>query len=471
MYSVFDNEYLLRQAQHRISLLICYVCRVSIFFQILWQSLVLSFAEIRAAKLRSTLSLIGISIGILCIISVRTAVNSMQMNIQNSLASFGNDILYVQKWPWIWGDDRNYPWWKYLNRPGTNRRELDQLQEKMKGAKGICILYFAGGANVAAGENEAERAQILGVSYDYNRIKEMEFQQGRYFTTGEANNAQAVALIGASVAENVFNGRTNVVGQQIKIRGVKLTVIGVLKKEGSDLFGFTLDNNVIVPFSFMSMFVNMYDNGNDPLLAVVPKKGVPMDELKYEVKGAMRSIRRLSPYEEDNFAINQVSVFTEGIASIFSIINIAGLFIGGFSILVGTFGIANIMFVSVQERVYQIGIKKALGARKLYILLEFLLEAVMLCVFGGLIGLALVIILFKTLGWVVASNGSDFKFYITAQNIIIGLSISIVTGILAGFIPAWSAANMRPVDAIRGEVSDLFKGMSKMFKRGKAKAS
>ncbi len=386
------------------------------------------------------------------------------MNIQSSLASFGNDILYIQKWPWIWADGNDYAWWKYLNRPNTNRRELEQLQQKVKSAEGICILYFSGNANVIAGQNIAERAQIQGVSYEYNKIKEMEFSQGRYFTPSESNNAQAVALIGSTVAESLFPNRSRIEGEQIKIKGIKLTVIGVFKKEGSDLFGFTLDNNVIVPYSFMSMFVNTNDIGNDPLLAIVPKKGVPMDELRYELKGAMRSIRKLSPNEDDNFAINQVSVFTEGIAGIFSIINIAGLFIGGFSILVGTFGIANIMFVSVQERVYQIGIKKALGAKKIYILLEFLLEAVMLCVFGGLIGLVTVILLFKILGWLVAKSGSDFIFYITAQNIIIGISISVVTGILAGFIPAWSAANMKPVDAIRGEVSDLFRGIGNIFK-------
>ena len=440
---------------------------MSTFLQILWQSLVLSFAEIRAAKLRSTLSLIGISIGILCIISVRTAVNSMEMNIQKSFASLGKDILYVQKWPWIMSED--YPWWKYINRPSTNRRELEQLQQKLNGARSSCIVFQAGNANIIYGDHVAERAQILGVSYDYNQIKEIEFTQGRYFTTGESNNAQAVALIGSTVAEALFEGRTHIEGEQIKIRGVKVTVIGVLKKEGSDMIGFSHDNQVMVPFSFVSMFTNMNDVGNDPLLEIAAKDGVPIEELKYELKGVMRSIRRLSPFEEDDFAINQISVFTEAISSIFSIINIAGLIIGGFSILVGTFGIANIMFVSVQERVYQIGIKKALGARKIYILLEFLLEAIMLCLFGGLIGLIAVIALFKTLGWIIAHNGSDFQFYITSQNIIIGLSISIVTGILAGFIPAWSAANMKPVDAIRGEVSDLFKGMGRMFRRGKAK--
>ncbi len=372
------------------------------------------------------------------------------MNIQSSLASFGNDIVYVQKWPWIWADGNDYPWWKYLNRPSSNRRELEQLQEKLKGAEASSILYFAGNANVIAGDNVAQGAKILGASYEYNRIKEMDFTQGRYFTPAESNNAQSVALIGATVAETLFPGRSVIEGQQIKIRGVKMTVIGVLKKEGSDLFGFSLDNNVIVPFTFMSMFVNMNDLGNDPLLAIIPKKNVPIEELKYEIKGAMRSIRRLSPYEEDNFAVNQVSVFTEGIASIFSIINIAGLFIGGFSIFVGAFGIANIMFVAVKERTYIIGIKKAIGAKKVYILLEFLLEAVVLCVFGGLMGLLMVLGLFQVLQYFVTHVfESDFQFHITVFNVTLGISISIFVGILAGFIPAWFAANMRPVDAIR----------------------
>ena len=436
---------------------------MGVYFKIFWQSLVLSFAEIRAAKLRSFLSLLGIAIGILCIISVRTMVSSLEINIQKSFASLGNDILYVQKWAWILGDDRDYPWWKFVNRPMANRRELDQLQQKLKSAEASCIIYLAGGAKVIADDREAEGSQLLGVTYDYNKIKEMEFTEGRYFTPAEIANAQPVALIGATIAESLFDGKGSAEGKEIKINGVRVKIVGVLKKEGSDIFGFSSDVNVIVPFSTMTTFVNIRADGNDPWIAIIPKKGVPVEELKYEVKGAMRSIRKLSPFQDDNFAINQVSVFADGIASVLLIVSFAGLFIGGFSILVGTFGIANIMFVSVQERVYQIGIKKALGARKIYILIEFLLEAVILCVLGGIIGLIVVVLLFKGLGWVVAHNGSDFKFYITAKNIIVGISISIITGILAGFLPALSAANMKPVDAIRGEVSDLFKGFFRVF--------
>jgi len=427
-----------------------YVCAaVKTFLQIFWQSLVLSLEELRAAKLRAFLSLLGVAIGIICIISVRTAVTSLEMNIQSSLASFGNDILYVQKWPWIWADGNDYPWWKYLNRPSTNTRELEQLSDKLGSAKATCLIYFGGRQNVIANGNTAEGSQVNGVTYDYNKIKEMDFVQGRYFTFGESKSGQAVALIGANVAETLFEGRKNIEGEEIKISGAKMKVVGVLKKEGDDLFGFTLDNNVLVPYSFMTQFVKVGTDG-DPLIAIVPKPGVPMDELRYEVRGAMRNVRKISPYQEDNFAINQVSVFTEGIKSIFSIVNVAGIFIGLLSIVVGAFGIANIMFVAVKERTYIIGIKKAIGAKKSYILLEFLLEAVVLCVIGGIIGLLVVVGLFQGLQYVVTHYGeSDFKFHITAYNVGVGLVISVVVGIFAGFIPAIFAANMKPVDAIR----------------------
>lgn len=416
-------------------------------FQIFWQSLVLSFAEIRAAKLRSFLSLLGISIGIICIISVRTAVNSLEMNVQNSFASLGNDILYIQKWPWIWTDD--YPWWKYVNRPVSNKRELDQLQQITKGAKASCILFIENGRTAIVGDQSVEGISFVGASYDYNQIKEMEFTQGRYFTTSESNGAAAVALLGADVAEGLFPNRSNIEGEEIKVSGIKMKVIGVLKKEGSDLFGFSADNNVIIPYSYMTMFANMR-RGNDPLIAVVPKKGVPVDELKYELRGAMRSIRRLSPFADDNFAVNQVSVFTEGIKNIFAFINVVGIIIGGFSIVVGGFGIANIMFVAVKERTYIIGIKKAIGAKRIYILMEFLLEAIVLCLLGGIAGLIVVILLISGVQYLVTNVWeNDFKFYITAYNLTLGVSISVFVGVLAGFIPAWSASKMRPVDAIR----------------------
>lgn len=420
------------------------------WFDIFKQSLLLSLAELRSAKLRAFLSLVGITIGILCIVSVRTAVNSLEMNIQNSFNTLGLDILYVQKWPLIWADERDYPWWKYVNRPIVTKRELEELQKNLKLADASCLMVFDYGENVIAGDRVAEKVTVAGVSYDYNRVKEMEFTAGRYFTPAESNSGYAVALLGANVAETLFSGRSNIEGEEVKVNGVRLKVAGVLKKEGDDLFGFTLDNNIIVPYAFLSSLINVNGFDRDPLIAVVPKPGIPIEELKYEIKGMMRSARRLSPDEEDNFAVNQITVVTEGIKSIFSVVDVAGIMIGLLSIVVGAFGIANIMFVAVKERTYIIGIKKAIGAQKAYILLEFLLESVVLCLIGGVMGLLMVIGLFQLLQYFVTYVWeSDFVFHITFFNIALGVSISVFVGVIAGFVPALFAANMKPVDAMR----------------------
>lgn len=426
--------------------MIRFVAQLKTFLHIFFQSLRLSLEELRSAKLRAFLSLLGITIGILCIISVRTAVNSLEMNIQRSFDALGLEVIYIQKWPLLWTED--YPWWKYVNRPTVNKRELELLQPRLTRAEASCLMVFSYGAKFIYQDRLVEGVTVSGVSYDYNRVKELEFTSGRYFTSAESNNAHAVAILGANVATTLFEGRSAVEGQEIKVNGVKLKVIGVLKKEGDDLFGFTADNNVIVPYNFMTMFVNI--NEQDPLIAVTPAKGVSMEELKYEIRGAMRGIRKIQPGVEDNFAVNQITVVTEGIKSLFSFVDVAGVLIGLLSIVVGAFGIANIMFVAVKERTHIIGIKKAIGAQKMYILLEFLLESVVLCLIGGIAGLLLVVGMFQLLQYFVTHVWeSDFVFYITFFNVFLGISISVVVGILAGFIPAWFAANMKPVDAMR----------------------
>ena len=417
--------------------------------RILGQSFRLSWEEIRSSKLRSALSLLGISIGILCIISVRTAVTSLEKNIRDSISTFGSDILYVQKWPWIWGED--YPWWKYINRPAVKKQELSVIRPRLRTADAAALIYFLGPQTVQFSNRSLEKIQLMGVSQEYSRIRNLEFTEGRFFTPHETSSGESVCLIGADVAEELFYGYSSAEGRLLRINGHKLRVAGVLKTEGDDLFGLTLDNNILVPDSRASDYTNLTNGENDPLLAFTPKAGIAMDELKDEVRGQMRSVRRLSPRQDDNFALNQVSVFTAGIASIFSIVNLAGLIIGLFSIVVGGFGIANIMFVLVKERTAIIGIKKALGARRIYILLEFLLESVVLCVLGGLAGLLLVVLLFQGMEYALVHFAeSSFRFYITAENLFTGISISVITGIVAGFIPALSASRLRPVDAMRG---------------------
>jgi putative ABC transport system permease protein len=421
---------------------------VNVIFKIFFQSLRLSFEELRSSKLRSFLSLTGITIGILCVISVRTAVGSLEKNIKDSFDTFGGDILYVQKWPIIFSDD--YPWWRFYNRPQVNQKEMEMVRDRLNLAQATALVSFNGGKTAKYEDRTAEKITLTGATYQYDHIKDMEFSQGRYFTQAEADNPTYVCIIGSEVAETLFEGRSQIEGQEIRLEGVRLRVIGVFKKEGDNLIGWTLDNMIMVPYSVMSTFVNINGGGDgDPLLAIKPKPGIPSDELKYEVKGVMRSVRRLSPRQDDNFAINQMSMITDEISSLFVVVSFAGWFIGIFSILVGGFGIANIMFVSVKERTNIIGIKKALGAKQVYILLEFLLEAIMLCLIGGAMGLILVFGLAALANIMLQHSHSSFVFYITSFNVTLGLSIAISIGIIAGFIPAYQASRMRPVDAIR----------------------
>jgi putative ABC transport system permease protein len=421
---------------------------VKIIFKIFTQSLRLSFEELRSSKLRSFLSLTGITIGILCVISVRTAVNSLEKNIKDSFDTFGGDILYVQKWPLIFTDD--YPWWRFYNRPQCSQKEMEMVRDRLKLAEATALVSFNGGKTAKYEDRVAEKVTLTGATYQYDHIKDMEFSQGRYFTQTEADNPTYVCILGSDVAETLFEGRSQILGQDIRLQGIQLKVIGVFKKEGNNLIGWTMDDMIMVPYAVLSTFVNTNGGGDgDPLMAIRPRPGIPVDELKYEVKGVMRSVRRLPPTKEDNFAINEMSMITDEISALFIFVNIAGLIIGGFSILVGGFGIANIMFVSVKERTNIIGIKKALGAKQIYILLEFLLEAVMLCLIGGGMGLLMVFGLAALANALLAHYEYSFVFHLTPWNIFVGLSTSIVIGVIAGFIPAWQASRMKPVDAIR----------------------
>jgi putative ABC transport system permease protein len=423
---------------------------VLIYWKIIAQSIRLSFEEIVSSKLRSFLSLLGISIGVLCVVSVTTAVTSLEKNIQNSFASFGTDILYIQKWPWIWADDNDYPWWRFLNRPNVNDRELAQLENAMNTPDAVALINFTDRKTVKFADKFVENVNVTGATKDYNLIKNLDFVAGRYFTQGEFKSGSHICLIGANVSDALFDSPKSAEGKRIRVGGVELRVAGVLKREGDDLFGFTLDNSLVIPYNTLPLFSSA-NSSSDPLIALKPKDGIPFDEMKYEAKGAMRAIRRLAPNQDDNFALNKMSVFTDGISSILAFVSFAGFIIGGFSMLVGGFGIANIMFVSVKERTNIIGIKKALGAKQIYILLEFLLEAIILCLLGGLIGLLLMFSLIKSLEWyLITYQESTFIFYITFKNIMTGFILSFIIGVISGFIPAWQASRMKPVDAIRG---------------------
>ncbi len=412
------------------------------FLYILKESLLSALKTINANKLRTLLSLLGVTIGIFAIISVFTVIDSMENEVKNTLADMGDDVIYVQKWPWVPEEGEEYPWWKYLNRPVPTLKEYSEIKRRLKSARAISFLAITE-KTIEYRNNSAEDVQIWGVTEEFDYNRSLNIEKGRFLTAYEINNGKNFAIIGNEVASRLFEDEEPV-GKRMKVMGNKTIVLGVLAREGkSFLGGGSMDEAVLMPVKFLGTLVDLRNEQNNPMIWVRAAENVSVLELKEELRGVMRSIRRLKPSADDNFALNQTSMITSGINQIFNVINIAGAIIGIFSILVGGFGIANIMFVSVKERTHIIGIKKALGAKKHYIMLEVLYESGILSLIGGIIGLILIYI-----GTLIVAGLTEFNIYLSMGNILMGLIISSAVGLVSGLAPALSAARLNPVQAI-----------------------
>ncbi|MEY2898993.1 MAG: ABC transporter permease [Aquirufa sp.] len=404
-----------------------------------YESLIFAYQALRSNIMRTTLSLLGVSVGIFAIVAVFTAVDSLNKNIRSEIDSFaGSGVLYVGKWPWIM--QNNYPWWKYLNRPEMKYTEFQFLKDNLKSAKAIAIIDNGRSASATRGSSSMD-VNMTGASYDYNQITSVPVQFGRYFLPIESENALNVVIIGAKVSENMQAS----VGDQIKLNGIKFQVIGIIEKKGSDLlsFGGTPDEKVFIPYSTFSA-VFQKDKPAPDIAIKAMDDDLGQENLEGEVTGLMRSLRSIKPKQESNFAVNRLDGLNQFFDGIFAALNVAGALIAGFSLLVGGFGIANIMFVSVKERTNIIGIQKSLGAKNYFILFQFLFEAVFLSLIGGLVGIGLVVLL-------TLIPQDALPLVLSMKNIVTGLFISSFIGILSGIIPAWVAAKMDPVIAIRSK--------------------
>lgn len=399
----------------------------------------MSLHEIGVNRLRTALSLLGITIGIFAIISVLTMVDAMESNIRDSINQLGDDVLYVQKWPWT-AEGGEFEWWHYWKRPQPSLKDLNYLENQMVSA-GAFSLVAEGNRMLEAGNNSMDRVKIQAVTHDFPQTRQINIEQGRYFMPTESHSGKNVAVIGADVADALFFG-VNPLGKKFKIDGLKTEVIGVMKKEGSGIANTSTDELVIVPYNYAYRVVNIQKA--ESVLMVKARDGVELAAMKEEVRGLMRSVRRLRPKERDDFALNEASLLTQGLGGIFDMMNMVGWVIGLFSIVVGGFSIANIMFVTVKERTRIIGIQKSLGARRGFILFQFLFESVFLCIIGGGVGL-----LFIWLGTILAEMAMDMEVALTLTNIFWGLFISIAIGLLSGVVPAYFAARLDPVIAIR----------------------
>ncbi|MET4083243.1 putative ABC transport system permease protein [Pedobacter sp. UYP30] len=412
-----------------------------IIFRLIGESVRFAFDALRQNKMRTILSLLAITIGIFTIIAVFSAVDSFRAKLQSSVDKLGTNTLYIQKWPWAFGG--NYPWWKYVNRPQPSERDFDALRARLEYADGITYQMSTNNRTIKYRSSSVEGANVDAVSQDFDKTWNFELEDGRYFTQLESDNGSPVCLLGAEIATGLFGG-DEPIGKQVSVLGRRLTVIGIFKKEGEDMLGTSLDNNVTIPINFAKGVLDVQSDRYDPQITVRGSAKVSLEEVESELHGLMRSIRRIKPGEEDNFALNKTTILSNQLNKLFDMVNIAGWIIGGFSILVGGFSIANIMFVSVKERTNIIGIQKSLGAKRYFILLQFIFESISLCILGGILGLVLVYILTK-----IISAVADFDIVLGFNNIALGIGISVIIGTISGFWPAYAASRLDPVEAIR----------------------
>lgn len=414
-----------------------------LFLKVLSESIRQAMAQLTGNKLRTFLSLLGISIGIFCIIGVLSAVDSLEDSVQGSFAKLGEDIVYVDKWPW---KDNSGDWWEYFQRPHPDHDDYERLKELMPTASVINYSTEPGRKVVKYNRTAVEGAEVLVTTFELNRMYNVEIDRGRYWTASEYASGADKAIIGHEVAAELF-GSIEPIGKTMKMSGRKYEVIGVFNKTGGDLINIIdYDYTVAITYTNAARFMNLKNRARfGGRLAVKARSGVPLSQLEDDIRGILRAGRGLRPREGDNFSLNQLTMIADSIGDFFGVLNLVGGLIGLFSMVVGAISVANIMFVSVKERTSLIGVKKALGARQFVILLEFLTESVILCVIGGIMGLALVVAVTA----VINNFFEAFQIVLSVKFAIFGVLLSAVVGILAGAVPAGLAARMDPVAAMR----------------------
>lgn len=410
--------------------------------KVIYESINQALQQLRGNKLRSFLSLLGISIGIFCIIGVLSAVDSLEDNVRSSFDKLGNDVIYVRKWPWA---DVSDSWWTYLKRPNPDYEDYEVVQERSYLAENVSYDVVVGFRTLKYRSNSVEGAILVGISPGYFQMFSFEIINGRMFSPSEYRYGSNKIVLGYTVAEELF-GVMDPVGKQVKMQGRNYEVIGVLEKTGGGLINvMDSDDAVIVTYANARNLANLKARQVfETSVNIQAREGVEVRELKDEVRGILRAHRRLRPKESDNFSLNEVSMLDSFLDNFFGVLNLLGIVIGIFALIVGGFSVANIMFVSVKERTNIIGIKKALGAKRFIILLEFLIEAIILCLIGGAVGLLLVHIIITVLSGII-----DFDMYLDFGNIVIGVICSVLIGIVSGIIPAIQGARMDPVEAMR----------------------
>lgn len=412
-----------------------------LYIRLLKESFSFAMNALRNNKLRTFLSLLGVTIGIFSIIAVLAAVDSLDQKIKADLGDLDKNTVYLMRFSF---GPSEIPRWKREQFPDVTFEEFDYLKKSLNGVDKMAFNLFTGNENVKFEERTVSSVRVTPTTEEFEGIDGIKIEHGRFFNESESNSGTAVVILGYEVANGLFDSAEQAIGKKIRMYGKRFTVIGVTEKQGFSTFGDSRDNAVFIPMNFIRRLYGENNENITPAILIKPKKGIDMEAFKGEMTQKLRNYRGLKSSEIDNFFINVLSGFTDMIDNIVGQMNVVGWIISGFSLLVGGFGIANIMFVSVKERTNLIGIQKSLGAKNRFILFQFLFEAVILSVIGGIIGLVMV--------WLIAmvmTNVLDFEFILSFGNMMLGAGLAGIIGLISGIIPAISASKLDPVEAIR----------------------
>ena len=411
-----------------------------VYLRLLKESFGFALNALRNNKLRTLLSLLGVTIGIFSIIAVLAAVDSLDRKIKKDLSSLDKNTIYLMRFSF---GPSEIPQWKREQFPNVKYDEYEYLKSSLNDVNQMAFQFFVNRESIKYQSATVSDINVVPVSHEFIEIEGLEFDEGRFYNESESNSGSAVIVLGNEIASGLFEG-ANPIGKNVRLYGQRFTVIGVLKKQGAGIFGDSNDTSIFIPVNFLR---RMYGDNNDaltPVILIKPEKGVDMDAFKAELTQKLRNYRGMKTDEINNFFINVLSGFTDLIDGIVGQMNVVGWIISGFSLLVGGFGIANIMFVSVKERTNLIKIKKSLGAKNRFILFQFLFEAVILSVIGGVVGLFLV--------WIISlilTKALDFEFVLSAGNVFLGTGLAAIIGLISGILPAITASKLDPVEAIR----------------------
>lgn len=412
-----------------------------LYLRLLKESFGFAMNALRNNKLRTFLSLLGVTIGIFSIIAVLAAVDSLDQKIKKDLSTLDKNTVYLMRFSF---GPTDIPQWKRQQFPDVSYDEFEYLKKSVAGVDKMAFNLFTRNENIKFEDRSVSSVRVTPSTNEFESIDGITIERGRFFNESESNSGTAVIVLGYEVAQGLFDNVNAAIGKKVRMYGQRFVVIGVTEKQGFSTFGDSRDNAVFIPMNFIRRLYGTNSRMVTPAILIKPQKGIDMEAFKGELAQKLRSYRGIKSTEIDNFFINVLSGFTDMIDGFIASLNIGGWLIAGFSLLVGGFGIANIMFVSVKERTNLIGIQKSLGAKNRFILFQFLFEAVILSVIGGLIGLLFV--------WMIAlilTNALDFEFILSSKNIILGTSLAAFIGLLSGILPAISASKLDPVEAIR----------------------